>query len=204
MRRALALIAVASLAACEKKPSAQPERSEPVVTTNSDVELSWTLARDGERLALTYALVNKTAQPIFVADRLIARHGGKRKLVPERVIVMTGDGGDVVRFARGMVESDAEEFNHPPAAVELAAGASHSGSAVVPLPLKGWHNYTTPPPIPNNPARAELEIAYLAPAGDPVELQSIKLDDGARVKVPAIGIYLKLARTIRTAPRQLP
>jgi hypothetical protein len=74
----------------------------------------------------------------------------------------------------------------------VAPGASHVGTAVVPLPLKGWHNYAGPPRIPEAPARARLEIAYLK--GDAIEWGRVTTSDGTQVTVPQLGSYHRFAR----------
>lgn len=216
--------ATLALVGCKKEspPSAQPGPTNPAeappdtppapdqpappdevsVEKNSDVELEWSLKRDGEVLRLSYRLTNKTGGDIFVADKLLAYHTGKIKLVPERVIVSAGSADGVVRFTRGLVEPETEEMNHPPGVETLAAGATRDGSAVIKLPLRGWHNYSTPPDMPDEPATAELEIAYLV--GDSIAWGAIKTADGTEVRVPQMPSYLRFARTIRSQPRPLP
>jgi hypothetical protein len=171
-------------------------------TSNQDVELSWSLDAKGSALEISYALVNRLETDIFVADRLIAYHQGKRVLVPERVIVTAGDAEGSVRFARSLVKTRTTQMDHPPGAQRLAAGATHRGSARVDLPVRGWHNYGTPPATPPKPTTAILEIAYLV--GDDIEWGSVKLTDGTDVTIPQLPSYRRLARTIRSAPQPIP
>ena len=181
---------------------AETETEEEPVETNSDVDLDWTMSRAGDALRIEYRLTNRTEGDIFVADQLIAYHAGAVKRAPERVIVTAGSGPGVVRFVRGLVEADTEEMDHPPGAERLAPNATRTGSATVPLPLRGWHNYSTPPDIPDDPRTAELEIAYLV--GDSIEWGKVKSSDGAEITVPQMPSYLRFARTVRTTPRPIP
>ena len=158
------------------------------------VELTWTLRRapDGRRLQIDYRLTNRSAGDIYVADQLLAYHEGKTRLVPDRVIVTAGDQPDTVRFVRGIVDTGTTRFDHPPGASRVAPGASHEGTAAVPLPLKGWHNYGAPPRIPPAPAHARLEIAYLK--GNGIEWGRVTTSDGTQVTVPQLGSYRRFAR----------
>jgi len=169
---------------------------------DEDVELTWNLSQepDGRRLRIDYRLTNTSGGDIYVADQLIAYHEGKTKLVPHRVIVGAGDQPDTVRFVRGLVGTGTARYDHPPAAHRVAPGASHLGTAAVPLPLKGWHNYAGPPRIPAAPARARLEIAYLK--GDGIEWGRVTTSDGTQVTVPQLGSYHRFARLAvgRTVP----
>jgi len=158
------------------------------------VELSWTLSRDpdGRQLRIDYRLTNRSGGDIYVADRMLAYHEGKTRLVPERVIVTAGDQPDTIRFVRGIVDTGTTRYDHPPGAYQVAPGASHVGTAVVRLPLKGWHNYAGPPRIPERPARAQLEIAYLK--GEGIEWGHVTTSDGTDVTVPQLGSYHRFAR----------
>lgn len=164
-------------------------------TSNGDgVELTWTLQKepDGRRLRIDYRLSNRSGGDIYVADQLLSYHEGKVKLVPERVVVTAGDEPDTVRFVRGIVATGTTRFDHPPGAFQVAPGESHLGTASVPLPLKGWHNYAAPPRLPEAPARAQLAIAYLK--GNRIEWGRITTSDGTHVTVPQIGSYHRFAR----------
>lgn len=158
------------------------------------VELTWSLRQDpdGRRLRIDYRLTNNSGGDIYVADQLLAYHEGKTRLVPDRVVVTAGDQPDTVRFVRGIVDTGTTRYDHPPAAYRVTPGESHLGTAAVPLPLKGWHNYSSPPRIPEAPARARLEIAYLK--GDGIEWGRVTTSDGTQVTVPQLGSYHRFAR----------
>ena len=158
------------------------------------VELTWTLRQDpdGRRLRIDYRITNTTGGDIYVADQLLAYHEGKTKLVPDRVVVTAGDQPDTIRFVRGIVDTGTTRMDHAPGAYQVKSGASHVGTAAVPLPLKGWHNYGAPPRIPQAPVRTRLEIAYLK--GDAIEWGRVTTSDGIHVTVPQLGSYHRFAR----------
>lgn len=170
---------------------------------NPDVELDWTMTKDasGKRLHIDYSLKNKTADNIYVADQLLAYHEGKTKLVPARVIVAADSEPGVVRFVRGIVDTGTTQFDKPPGATLVKAGAMHKGSADLDLPLTGWHNYAPPPAIPAHPKAAVLEIAYLR---GPIEWGKVTTSDGIDVTVPQLPSYNRTAKLARFTPKPLP
>ena len=167
----------------------------------SDVRLDFTMTKAGDHLHVAYKLVNTSKQGVFVADQLLEYNGDTIRLVPDRVIVAPGDDG-TVRFVRGIVETETTQFDHPPGAVPLAAGATHEGSAEVPLPLAGWHNYGPNPQLPSRPKAVVLEIAYLT--GDGIQWGSVTTADGTKVTVPQMPSYNTHAKLARSGPKPLP
>lgn len=201
----LVLLVLFLLAACDRA-TGTPLPPSPSVKpmTNPDVDLKWSLTKspDGQRLIIEYTLQNKTAQKIFVADKLLAYHGGQIRLVPDRVIVTADSEANVVRLVRGVVSTRTTQFDHPPGATAVEPGATHKGSASVPLPLKGWHNYAPPPSIPSAPQRAVLEIAYLT--GSDIEWGAVKTADGVDVTIPQLPSYRSESKFARADVKPIP
>jgi hypothetical protein len=202
MRNWTAVALMLWLAAACSRAEAEGDRMDKA--DDRGVELSWTLKRDpdGRQLQIDYRLTNRSGGDIYVADRMLAYHEGKTRLVLERVVVTAGDQPDTVRFVRGIVDTGTTRYDHPPGAYQVAAGATHVGSAVVPLPLRGWHNYAGPPRIPEAPARAQLEIAYLK--GEGIEWGRVTTSDGTEVAVPQLPSYHRFARLAVGQSKPLP
>lgn len=201
----LVLLALFLIAACDRA-TGTPLPSSPSVKpmTNPDVDLKWSLTKspDGQRLIIEYTLQNKTAQKIYVADKLLAYHASEIRLVPDRVIVTSDSEAGVVRFVRGVVSTKTTQFDHPPGATAVEPGAVHKGSATVQLPLKGWHNYAPPPALPSAPQRAVLEVAYLI--GSDIEWGAVKTADGVEVTIPQLPSYRAEAKLARADVKPIP
>ncbi len=180
------------------------DSNDTAMAENKDVELKWSLtpAPDGSHLRIEYELTNRLDSDIFVADQLLAYHGGQIKLVPDRVVVTAGKTSGELRFVRAVVKTNTTRMDHPPGARRLKPGATHQASAQVPLPLRGWHNYGTPPAIPDNPTSAVLEIAYLV--GDSIQWGKIKTSDGKEVTIPQLPSYRQFARIASGKSTPLP
>jgi hypothetical protein len=182
-------IALIAVAACNDTPRAQqPPTMPPTTSTHAlppdTVTLTWSMARDTDRLRIDYTIENRSDAPIFVADRLRAFHGGKVALARERMIVVPSDTPARVRLVRGVVHAD-EGFDHAPGVVQLEPGAIHRGSASLVLPLRGWHNYAESPTLDVTPIEAILEIAYLP---TPVAWAKHTVD-GEELLVPQLPDY---------------
>ncbi|MGE5185641.1 MAG: hypothetical protein ACM31C_26450 [Acidobacteriota bacterium] len=192
-------LAFALASGCDRDSTARPQARKAAM---SDVRLDFTLTKTGGKLHVAYRLTNGTNATIYVADQLLAYHEGKIKLVPERMIVVPGDTKDTVRLVRAMEPTDSSEFQHPPGAAPLAAGATRDGTAELELPLQGWHNYGESPELPGPPKQAVLEIAYLA--GDAIQWGSVTTSDGVKVTVPQVPSYLGHVKLARSGPKPLP
>lgn len=191
------------LGACSRATGTPPPQPKAEQMSNPDVDLSWTMTKDasGKQLHIDYTLTNKTHETIYVADQLLAYHEGKIKLVPARVVVAADSQPGVIRFVRAVVETETSQFDHPPGAAALSAGAIHKGSADVELPLTGWHNYAPPPPLPARAKSAVLEIAYLR---GPVDWGQVRTSDGKEVTIPQLPSYNRAAKIARSTPKPLP
>lgn len=219
----LLLAAAALVSACDHQPAAEaakatepiearaprtvpaaPPTKMPMTAQKPDVDLEWTLSKapDGSRLQLAYRLRNTSGRKLFIADQLLEHRAGKIDLVPDRVIVTAGDAPDTVRFVRGVVRTGTTQFDHPPAAEALDPGAVREGHAEIALPLKGWHNYGTPPQLPAAPTHAVLEIAYLD--GDSIQWAKVKTSSGAEVTIPQLPSYRGAAKLAKSSAKPLP
>ncbi len=203
MKRAFLALAFGLFCACSSaKGTPSPQTTAPAMT-NPDLDLSWSLGKtpDGKRLRIEYRLKNKTTQKLYIADQLLSYHEGTIKRVPTRMIVSSDRLPGTVLFSRAIVETPTTQFDHPPGATALEPGATHQGSAELDLPLRGWHNYTTPPALPDKPKSAVLEVAYLTGA---IEWGAVTTGEGENVTVPQLPSYYKAAKLARFDVRPLP
>lgn len=198
-----AILALSLLAACNSAAGTPAPHSTATLMTNPDLDLDWSLAKsaDGKSMRIKYSIKNKTDQRIYVADQLLAYHEGKIKLVPTRLIVTSDRQPGLVRFSRAVVRTGTSQFDHPPGASPLDPGATHQGSAELDLPLRGWHNYAPPPPLPDKPTSAVLEVAYLTGA---IQWGSVQTSDGTSVTIPQLPSYRTTAKIARFEVRPLP
>jgi hypothetical protein len=159
-------------------PPAKPAPKKTTVQNHPPVELTWTLARDGQQLVVEYSARNTSKETVWLADQLpLPGSTAKWKLGADRIIVMPDpDDADVVLLVRARVKSTT---NLPkladPATRELVGGATITGRAIVPLPLKSWHYRGHVAAITGEPKRAQLRIGVLT--GKP-HLQKIEFEDG--------------------------
>ncbi|MCB9564961.1 MAG: hypothetical protein H6708_31640 [Kofleriaceae bacterium] len=184
--------------------AAQPEDAG--MPDSHDVSLEWTAQVDQDHLAVHYTIHNRSAAPIFVADRLITEHGGKGPvLVPDRCIVVDGDPG-VIRLVRGVVPVTTTEFNRAPGVVEVAAGADHEGSARLEYPLRAYHNVQAGWPTLAADARSiVLEVAYIADAGTPADWADITVTNSKdKVHVPQLPYFFSHQHVLKGKPITLP
>ena len=174
----ISLLACDSAAAPTKSPP-KPEKKTTVQPKAPPVELTWTLKRDGQQLVVEYSARNTSKQTVWLADQLpLPGSTAKWKLGADRVIVMPDpDDKTLVLFVRARVKSTT---NLPklvdPGTRELAAGATLTGRASVPLPLTAWHYRGHVAPIAGQPARAQLRIGVFV---DTPHLSKIDLEDGS-------------------------
>lgn len=174
----ISLLACDSTAAPTKSPP-KPEKKATVQPKSPPVELTWTLKRDGQQLVVEYSARNTSKQTVWLADQLpLPGSTAKWKLGADRIIVMPDpDDKTVVLFVRARVKSTT---NLPklvdPGTRELAAGATLTGRASVPLPLAAWHYRGHVAPLTGEPARAQLRIGVFV---DTPHLSKIDLEDGS-------------------------
>ena len=102
-----------------------------------------------------------------------------------------GDHDGAVSLFRGLMDIPTREEKVYPSPLVRAVPAhgSLTGSAVVALPLKSWHNFhaSKMPPLTGNPAQAYLEIQILPTLGDPE--RNWARSRSATARSPSIPIF---------------
>lgn len=169
---------------------------------NVPVHLTWKVAKNpsGKALDVQYKVENKTDRPIMVLDQVLGSSAKGVFIEPERVLVKYDPASATVVLVAGHLKvSEAvkqgagvgvasETF---PAARELAAGASLTGTKKVPLPLAPYHPDLSMPlqvmdAIPASATKIVLEVTWMsdtAPTGQPIWEQRAAAD-GSKLKVP--------------------
>ena len=206
MRTRLALlavgVAVAGGLACDRGTSQTRASSgpEPAPTTprqatdaarveepvsDSPIQVTWTLQRQGDALVGRYTITSTAAAPIFVLDRLVTGSAKGRVAAFDRAVIRDGDVPGLISMVKGYVAPSMRGGVGgvlAPISRELAPGASLEGELRVPLPVTAWHNFQKASALRNEPEKAVLEIGYLE---EQERWVTVKLADGRELESPA-------------------
>jgi hypothetical protein len=180
--------------------------TKPDMQREADVELTVvSVAREGDTLAVTYAVHNRSPRAVLLTDGLWdVGFSGHQTLAPERAYVDLSGGRVVLsRMLLPVPEDLMVEAPEVPAVTRVAAGATANRSAVVPLPLRTALPYPTGPEQTRDLADVRdvtLRVGYL-PDADAVRLRDGKDAQGSAVKTPEYGPALKAQRVLDSGPR---
>lgn len=133
---------------------------------SKDLTLEWSLQADpaGGALRVHYTLHNGGEAPVLVLDDMAVLGATSGYDAAPEAMNLYADAQDptLVHLARGRVQP----YGRPrmeiiPGVRALAAGATLSGDARVPLPLRSWHPNDGYRALPATPTRASLQIGVL-------------------------------------------
>ncbi|MCA9679370.1 MAG: hypothetical protein KC464_30350, partial [Myxococcales bacterium] len=150
------------------------------------MELTWTLRRDGDHLAIDYTVHNGGDAQVWVADELLQNTpAGKTMRAVDRLIVRDAAEPDLVSLVRGMtydsLTTGRERPAPSPAMKAVPAGGEVTGTATVPLPLEAWHNYGKVAPLQGDKRRAVLQLTYVTEPDQARAWRQIPTEDGRKV-----------------------
>lgn len=174
-----------------------------------NLELSWSMKRDGGDLVVHYDVKNSGAAPVWLVDDLLVWGGKAFEKAPDAIVVRRGDQPGTVNLLRGHLYIPSREMRHYPTAGvrEVPAGGSVSGEARRPMPLQAWHNFHPKKmdALDGAPERAVLELQVLPAAGDPdKDYTSITLQDGSSLTVPHQRFLDQTAESLVSDPKPIP
>lgn len=170
-----------------------------------DADLTWSLrpTPDGQALRVEYAVANRGTTPIFCLDRMTPFVGDAAADADRTIIALPSPDGARLWLVRGF-------YPHPYATVlapwlpgvrVIEAGASVSGAATVPLPLRAWHPGTGETPLRADPTEAVLQIG-VAPRSLPLE--EMTLPDGRAIRRPVFATAADFQRLLASTSLPLP
>ncbi|MCA9675110.1 MAG: hypothetical protein KC464_08755 [Myxococcales bacterium] len=181
----------------------------PEATNLMNATLDWTITRGADSLHVEYALHNGSARTIWVVDEMLVWAQGGLARASKAMIVRNGAAADVASLFRGNLDIPSHD-DHPnpsPGMRPVAAGASITGAADIPLPLTAWHPYHPEKMEPLRPGlrRAELEIQVLDSQGtEDRDWEYVTLADGSRVATPYYRVLATRAVVVHGPIEDLP
>jgi len=170
---ALVMLCACGPAAVTPEP-AETRQSGPTIgesTVDNGVEIRWQVsaAAHGTALDVQYAVRNRGKEPLLLGDQLL-RFGqtqGFDRAPTAMIVYPDSEDPTLVHFARGRVAPpNLPQIEVMPATRAFAPGAELTGTARLPLPVKGWHPNGEFYDLPVTPTRAVLELGVAPGASD--------------------------------------
>jgi len=199
--------------ACEANPKKTPtptDNKEPAAM--EPVRVTWTIKPEpsSHALRIDYQVENHTKKTIHLLDQLMIPGVKGVTLAPDRVIVRRGPDAATVSLVAGHVRPEpgqAVAWEAVPSSRPVAAGASVSGSKLVPLPIAAWHPYMTLQPIATAPTQAVFEVVWLPdepPSGLPAWEDHPAAQGGPKIRTPSEVFVVTKMQTARGPVQKLP
>lgn len=165
----------------------------------ASVDLTASLAREGNRFALEVVITNGLDQPIYVVDKLVVSRPGKKFARTDAVTVMNADTPGVVKLALAAVSADEPStVLYPPTFRSVAAGEAFRRVLSLPAPLEASHPVAGVRPIAATAKTAVFLIQYFV--GEPASWRTVASDDPQPIRAPE-GHALQL---LQSQPMPLP
>lgn len=165
--------------------------------TTGPAELTASLSRDGDHLALQVSVKNASAQPLYVVDQLVVSRPQNKFARTDRPIVMN-DGGSVLFALAAMSADEPSTVLYPPTYRKLAPGETFARTLRLPAPLAAWHNVAGVSPLAASAKTGVFATQVIA--GEPPGWRTLPSDDAQPLSVPD-GATPQL---VRSAPFPLP
>ena len=147
------------------------------------VDLTASLAREGDRFALEVVITNRLDQPIYVVDKLVVSRPGNKFARTDAVTVMNADTPSVVKLALAAVSADEPStVLYPPTFRRVAPEETFRRVLAIPAPLEAWHPVAGVRPISATAKTAVFQIQYFV--GEPASWRTVASDDPQPIQAP--------------------